>query len=59
MLAQGRQNSTVVDILERILNKKIKFNGKLFDLDIRIMDKTTHMMSLMFNDDCLVTLADR
>lgn len=50
MLAQGRQNSKVVDILEQILNKKIKFNGNLFNLDVRLMDSTTHTMSLKFND---------
>lgn len=51
MLAQGRQNATILNILQQFLNKKIKFNGKLLDLDVRIMDNSTHTMSLKFVDE--------
>lgn len=50
MLAQGRQNPKVVNILEQILNKKIRFNNTLYDLNVRIMGSKTHTMTMKFND---------
>lgn len=52
--AQHRQNITELPILESFLNKKIFFDGKSIDLDVRIMDNSTHTMSLKFVDGHII-----
>lgn len=48
--AQTRQSIKELPILESVLNKKIPFNGKMIDIDVRIMNSETHTMSLKFVD---------